>query len=169
MTGDLLVCIIFILQIENQRLFTVTILIEKLVRVIEKNVFSINLTGCHCSGLMLFIAGQNQLMHLHTLQFFQVGGVKEHFRFLLAHLLFSLEHCQPLCHGLAEGSRILKRKATPHQRFTAAHPGTCSCTCSTMPLIHQHQIISLKGFYSDSLVPRIIAQFIDINNLYCAS
>ena len=79
LAGNILVGIILLFQIENQRLFAVTIFIEKLVGVIEQNAFGINFTGCQRSGLSLFIAGQHQLLLLGRLQFFQIGGIKKHF------------------------------------------------------------------------------------------
>ena len=67
---------------------------------------------------------------------------------------------------LAKGSRILKRKSLFREGIACLHPGTLlAATCSTMSLIHQHQIVILKCVDGDGLLFGLFTKLGHLKNL----
>ena len=71
-------------------------------------------------------------------------------------------------HGLPECGRVLERKALLAQRVAEAHPGPVAAAGrSTVPFVHQHEVVAFEGVHRHGLVTHLVAQPGDFNDLHC--
>ena len=151
-------------HVEDQRLLAVAVLIEELVRVVEKDALGVNLAGGDDPRTALVFSGQGKGC-------IRLGGGKvealprvSQLPFGLEAFFFRLFNDQTLSHCLPEGGRVLKGETASHQRIAPRHPCTRRSARAAVAFVHQHEVVALEGIHGDGLVAHLIAQLVDVDD-----